>query len=75
MSTGKWKSKQHQRERKEYTPTDPYAQLADLLEQRSAKLQTVAQMDGEISARVRTIGMKLGAIPLPPIEEDEPDAA
>jgi hypothetical protein len=75
MSTGPWKSKQPEKIRKEYTPADAYAQLADLLEQRSAKLQTAAQMDGEISARVRTIGVRLGAIPLPPIEEDEPDAA
>jgi len=75
MSKGPWKSKQHERTRKEYTPADPWAQLADLLEARSARLQTVAQMDGEISARVRTLGMRLGVIPLPQVGKRDDEAA
>lgn len=77
MSKGPWKSKQFERTRKEYTPTDAWAQLAALLEQRSAQLQTVAQTDGIISGHVRTIGVKLGVIALPPLEDeqDQPDEA
>lgn len=74
MSTGKWKPKNPERTRKEYTPANPWAQLTQLFESRAVQHQAMAQTDGLISDYVRTIGVQLGQIPLPPIE-DESDVA
>lgn len=74
MSKAPWKSKQQiERTRREYTPSNPWAQLTQLFESRAVQHQEMAQTDGLISDYVRTIGVQLGQIPLPP--PDTEDAA
>lgn len=77
MSKAPWKSKQQiERTRKEYTSSNPWAQLTDLFESRAVQHREMAETDGLISDYVRTIGVQLGVIPLPPIaDEDGPDRA
>lgn len=67
MSRGPWRSKQAP-DPPPNPPDSPWKQMAELFEARSAQQQSLAQTDGHISAWLRTIGMRVGEIPPPPID-------